>query len=238
MTVFSITLGMFLRSVQRQKHAIALIRRNGGSVEYDYQYPNGTYGRDDYDYLATSSVPRWLLDLFDDDFFHDVVVVKIQREYDYGRQNPDADDVVLSRISGLTKLRRLELTHCGITDHGMRHLENFPLLESLEVSYSSITDDSIPYIAGLKSLRQLDLGHTRVGGRGFHRLADLEHLEELGLTLTPIRDEALVKIMDMHQLRYVSIWRCKYLTLETINAFEQAVPQCSIFLKAGIYAEE
>jgi hypothetical protein len=145
-----------------------------------------------------------------------------------GERNPDADNDLLRQLSGFPDLRRLELTHCGITDEGLQHLPTFAHLEALELSYSSVADDGLPYIGRLNSLTSLNLGHTRVTGRGFHRLAELERLEVLILTLTPIRDKALSSVEPLQRLRYVHVHGCRHLTRGSVAAFRQALPACEL----------
>jgi len=232
-TMLAVWLGLHIHSARLQKQSVVATHEYGGSVRYDYQYPKGSYGRNDIDYTATSPVPRWLLDLVGVDFFHDVVEVDVRRPYGYSRQNLNADDGLLSRLRGFPELRRLELIHCGITDEGLRRLPVIASLETLDLSYSSVTDDGMPYIGRLKSLKSLNLGHTRVNGRGFHRLARLEHLEVLNLTLTPIRDEALSSTKGIEGLRYVSVFGCRHLTPEGVAAFQQEAPKCELF---GLYS--
>ncbi len=227
-TVFALWLGLHIHATRRQQQSVMAVQDAGGRVQYDYHYPKGRYGRNDVSYTATSRVPQWLLGMLGVDFFHAVVEVDISRDYDYGRKNPDADDDLLRQLSGFPDLRRLELTHCGITDEGLRHLPAFAYLERLELSYSSVSDDGLPYIGRLTSLTSLDLGHTRVTGRGFHRLAELERLEVLILTLTPIRDKALSSVEPLQRLRFVHVHGCRHLTRESVVAFRQAFPTCEL----------
>lgn len=227
-TLLAVWLGIHTHSARLQKRSVAAVHEYGGRVRYDFQYPQGTYGRDDLDYSATSRVPQWMLDSVGIDFFHDVVEVTIDREYDYGRQNPSADDGLIRSLYGLPELRRLGLSHCGVSDEGLRGLSRFSSLEDLDLSYSSITDDALSRIGSLTSLKWLDLGHTRINGRGFHRLSRLDELEVLILTLTPIRDEALNSVKDMEGLQYTSIHGCRHLTPGGVEAFRQAAPKCKI----------
>ena len=231
-SMLAVWLGLHLHSARLQEQSVDAVQESGGEVRYDYQYPEGRYGRDDVDYLATSPVPQWLLDWLGVDFCHDVVEVDVHRNYGNGRENRNADDVLLGRLHGFPELRRLELVHCGITDEGLRRLPILASLETLDLSYSSVTDDGMPYLGRLKSLKSLELGHTRVNGRGFHRLSRLEHLQVLNLTLTPIRDEALSKIGLMEGLEYVSVFRCRHLTREGVASFQRKVPNCYLF---GLY---
>ena len=231
-TLLAVCLGPHIHSASLQKRSVAVIHDCGGSVRYDYQYPKARYGRNDVSYSATAPVPQWLQDLFGVDFFHDVVAVRVGRKYGYGRQNPGADNGLLRCLRGFPDLRRLELTHCGITDRGLQHLPAFASLETLDLSYSSVTDDGMPYVGRLKSLRWLDLAHTRVNGRGFHRLARLEQLEALNLSYSPVRDKALRSVERTQTLRYVSVYGCRYLTRSGVAAFQKASPNCEL---VGLY---
>lgn len=66
----------------------------------------------------------------------------------------------LGKIEGLL---RLSLSQSKYVDKCLEHLaRDFPKLESLDLSYSSVTNDSLPSIAKLKSLRELSLVSTLV----------------------------------------------------------------------------
>ncbi len=177
-------------------------------------------------------MPRWLLYLLGVDFFHNVVEVGARRGYDYGRRNPDADNALLRRLRAFPKLRRLRLSHCGVTDEGLRHLAELTSLEWLDLSYSSVTDDGMPHIGKLKSLKRLDLAHTRVGGRGFHRLKPLEHLEVVHLAWAPVGDKGLNTLTAIPGLNYISVHGCRRLTPDGVAAFQQALPKCEL---GGLY---
>lgn len=67
-------------------------------------------------------------------------------------------------------------------------LKSLPKLTKLDLSYSSITDDAIPYINELESLKVLDLSGTNITDAGFVRLS-LPNLRMLRVDNTAITSE-------------------------------------------------
>lgn len=110
----------------------------------------------------------------------------------------------------------------------IRQLQQFPALERLDLTYTNVTDDWLPWIAEIESLRRLELGHARVGGRGFGHLRRLPHLEELNLVYCPVRDNYLDDLAALRSLRQVNLFRCSHLTVEAIEELRTARPDVKV----------
>ena len=77
--------------------------------------------------------------------------------------NPDVDDRTLDYLSGMYRLRELDLNHTKVTDAGLSKLQAIATLESLKLSDTSVTDAGFRQaISAMTSLRQLDLRGTRI----------------------------------------------------------------------------
>jgi internalin A len=72
-----------------------------------------------------------------------------------------------------------------VTDWGLKALEPFVQLETLELIEPLVTDDGLRELANFKRLRLLDLARTQVKGPGLKYLAGCENLQELNLENTP-----------------------------------------------------
>jgi beta-lactamase regulating signal transducer with metallopeptidase domain len=111
-------------------------------------------------------------------------------------------DVIAERIAGLSSLRELSLSECGITDEGVRHLEAMPQLKRLSLNKEGrLTDAALTSIGKLKNLKSLslssyvatvELGRMRFSADGVRRLLGLQQLEALHLVGQTVPPEALV----------------------------------------------
>jgi hypothetical protein len=77
--------------------------------------------------------------------------------------NPDVDDRVLDYLTGMDRLRELDLSDTKVTDAGLKALSALSKLETLWLCNTQVTDDGFRASIGrLASLKQLDLSGTRV----------------------------------------------------------------------------
>src|SRR5262249_41505371 len=67
-----------------------------------------------------------------------------------------------AHISGLTKLRRLDLLGSIVTDAGLIHLQKMTDLEELNLYRTKVSNAGLAQLAPLKRLRALDLRYSRV----------------------------------------------------------------------------
>lgn len=118
----------------------------------------------------------------------------------------------------------------GLTPAFLSRLQVLTGLESLDLSYTQVTDDWMPQISQLRSLKELDLGHCRISGRGFGRLQSLRQLEELNLVYCPIRDQHLRHLETVPRLRFVNFAFCSHLTADGLDRFLQTRPDCGVYL--------
>ena len=65
------------------------------------------------------------------------------------------------------KLKKLHLGNNPISDAGLVHLDNCPMLEDLDLSLDKgLTDASIPELSKLKHLKKMDLQYTSLSRLG------------------------------------------------------------------------
>ena len=80
----------------------------------------------------------------------------------------------LAKLSGLTNLTELDLTHWAITDNGLNTLSAMAKLEILNLSQTTITDTGvdilISILSGMPSFRKIILTGTKVSEKGKQRL--------------------------------------------------------------------
>jgi hypothetical protein len=99
----------------------------------------------------------------------------------------DITDAGLAYLSGLTGLRKLELSDT-----------------SLHLSRTQITDAGLANLKGLTSLSSLALNETQVSDAGLRHLKALTGLTTLDLSSTQVTDAGLVHLKDMRSAREAS----------------------------------
>ena len=70
----------------------------------------------------------------------------------------------------LPLLESLDLDHTKVSDAGIAKLTGLTRLVNLELDSVDLTDAGVTHLAALRSLRQLDLYHTLVSEKGFEQL--------------------------------------------------------------------
>ena len=91
----------------------------------------------------------------------------------------DATDVVLTHLSGLSKLRFLEINGASATDEGWRVLEHFPRLEELTLAGPMDGNSVLRAFKNLTALKTLELDGIRMTDSGIKNLDGLVQIEDL-----------------------------------------------------------
>ena len=76
LTLLCLALGWWTHRAREQQRLVVRIRESGGRVEYDYQRSE-QFIRSLKKWQSVSQVPKWLLDLLGEDYFHEVIEVWI-----------------------------------------------------------------------------------------------------------------------------------------------------------------
>src|SRR5262249_20523890 len=98
----------------------------------------------------------------------------------------------------LPLLKSLSLSYSDITDGGLRHLAGLTNLQNLELRWSSFRGDGLAHLSSLRKLWRFDLTRSRVA-TGFHPLFE-GSLRVLQLADTRVDDAALVGIGRLSKL--------------------------------------
>ncbi len=85
--------------------------------------------------------------------------------------------VGLAQFGHLPRLKKLDLTGCGILGSDWAALSSAIQLEELVLESSAINDSSIEAVAPLINLRRLNISGTQVTDHGFNHLTKLSQLE-------------------------------------------------------------
>lgn len=134
----------------------------------------------------------------------------------------------LAALSGLAKLKHLNLADSGIVDEALPSIGKFANLERLNLSRTLITGKGLQALAPLSHLKSLQLhGCRRLEGSMLGGLAALPELAELSLDDDAIQDDAIASLEKLTKLRLLTL-------LMTPNPghgmarLEKALPKCQV----------
>jgi hypothetical protein len=163
------------KRAERQQAAIKAIVNDGGLVTYDYQ-ENQPANRSGF-VKAEPPGPGWLRKLLGDDYFANVVTVRVRT------------DAGLKELSGPKHLKGLirpyndrftsvnskgqRISHIDatqITDIGVRQLQDLNELEYVDLSDTGITDAGLDYFKGKSHLQMLNLSGDQISDAGVNDL--------------------------------------------------------------------
>jgi Leucine-rich repeat (LRR) protein len=116
--------------------------------------------------------------------------------------NVNVQDKGLKHLESLTNLRELRLAQGRVKNFSFA---GFAQLESLDLSYSTATDEVLKSLAGLKKLKRLHLRDTLVTDAGLAHLAGVTSLEEIDLYGLKISDRGLAHLKGLQELRKLNV---------------------------------
>jgi hypothetical protein len=187
------TLGWYVRDVQLQRAAVAVVERAHGRVGYDWEYSD-----DEPDAHGASWAPDWLRRRVGVDYFGSVVAVGIREK---------GTDTDLAWIGKLPGIRQLSIRHAPVTEAGLAHLEGIAGLRALYLCDEPITDAGLAHFS-LAKLRWLYLDGTLITDLSLPRLEGSTELEWLSLNGTRITDRGLVHLKGLPSLTGLSLQDC------------------------------
>jgi internalin A len=210
LTVFSIWFGWRMQQARDQRSAVAWLQEIRADYAYDCECahigvaPDGSDGYIEvYDHSVIAAPgPKWLHDLLGDDFFRNVVMVKMRTSKDQDLA-PLAglnhlvflnleSNASLEPLSDLHRLERLELT----TESDLTPLSGLTSLQRLVLNSAS----DLPSLAALRNLVDFTLLQEV---RELAPLAELKNLKALALCKTTHAD--LAPLATMRNLQHLDI---------------------------------
>ena len=195
---------------ERQREAVAEIKKVGGTVSYDYQhgpcgYPIG---------CAQPPAPLWLRSLLGDDLFTDVTGVSFITS--------TVDDAGLECLKGLPRIRSLWLTGAKVSNGGVQHLNGLTDLLELYFDDTAIDDVGFTRLRGLSQLQYLGASN-KVSDAGLQHLVAFPQLRGLRLDYGRVSDAGLKHLQRLPQLRLLGLMDTKVSDagLEHLGGFTQ-----------------
>jgi Leucine-rich repeat (LRR) protein len=116
--------------------------------------------------------------------------------------NVNVKDTGFEHLKTLTNLKELRLSQGRLQKFSLAPFAN---LESLDLSYSTASDEMMKSLAGLKKLRRINLRDSLVTDEGLRSLKGLSALEELDLYGLKITDAGVAQLADLQSLRKLNL---------------------------------
>jgi len=182
-----------LREAERQRRAVAELRRKGAHITYRWvalQWRNGRR-------KPEPPYPPLLWNTLGEDFFSGLNYVYFSNE---------ATDEDLAQLQNVESVRWVTLQFCWrLTDQGYKYLAGLDDLEELDLTDSSFTDVSMRHLHGLKKLQRLSLYQRGVTDAGLRHLEGMDSLQSIGLRRTNVSTEGVDRLREA--LPKCEIWR-------------------------------
>lgn len=121
-------------------------------------------------------------------------------------------DAGLAHLGGLPGLRWLSLASCHqVKGPGLRVLQNLPMLEHLDLTYTGVDSDGIAQLPALVALRELSLSHCmHFHGRSLADVAKIAGLRRLDLrACTTVAAADARHLARLTQLRHLDLRDCQ-----------------------------
>ena len=97
-------------------------------------------------------------------------------------------DGLVAKIFHLKNLRLLRLSRCDVSDLGAKGIHDLPQLKTLDLSYSLISNKSVPVIGKLTGLEELILNNVDLAKSDFSYIGGLPKLSALYLRNSQVND--------------------------------------------------
>jgi len=114
-------------------------------------------------------------------------------------------DLGMVHIGKFTKLKRLSLFYCNISNGGLRHLAKLSELEVLNLDSREIGDDGLWHLRNLKQLKSLDIFSGRITDSGCSHLAKIKSLESLELCGGGVSDLGCTMLATLDNLTSLNL---------------------------------
>lgn len=237
LTAACVALGLKTESVRKQRQLVRIVESYGGDAIYDYQYD-----ADDpfVDAEASPPGPKLLRAVLGDDYFADLVSVRIERVADLdvariAKQKTlrhlsisgGIGDEALESIGQLSRLEKLELNGGRFSAAGLGRLANLPRLRALTIAGTALTDEAARSIGHLTRLEQLSLENSRLASRQVKHLKSLRQLISLDLSGTLVGDEGLEALYDLKDLKFITL-DGTMATPKGIEQLQKALPEAEV----------
>lgn len=161
----------------REQKAIEKIEEWGGQVATKEEYP------------------EWLQRIAGEDRLKDSrLAMRADTVRLSGQEITNAE---IAQLTGLSRLRGLDLRRTALTDAGLVHLRGLTSLKYLILDRTEVTDDGLAHLSRLPKLRTLSLERTAITDKGLVHLSRLTNLRRLHVSRTAVTDQGVETLLQV-----------------------------------------
>jgi hypothetical protein len=199
-------LGWWLYKARVQREVVAAIKRNGGSVTYDWDWgdnqplPPG----------AAKPWPKWLVQAVGPDFLGNVKAVHLLNR-------GESIDILMADIGQLGQLESLQLGWCDVSDDALVHLRNLTRLRTFHLSGTRVRGPGLIHLKRMTQLEDLSFHRIPISDDDLSHLAGLTRLKHVSITVENVTTAGLVHLRKMRGLETLDVWQTKITSLEPIR---------------------
>ena len=113
----------------------------------------------------------------------------------------DFSDEKARWLTSCRYLQTMDLSESSITDNSFVHFRQLPRLKTLDVSNNQITGSGFKHLAGHRSLKELILNDCPIEDHGLKDLALVSSLEKISLYQTPVTDVGIGSLGRLPNLK-------------------------------------
>jgi hypothetical protein len=114
--------------------------------------------------------------------------------------NTKITDVGLREVCNVQSLEEIELNNnAGITDQGIQFLANLPALRSVDLSYTSITENTLGLLCRNAVLANLDIAGVHISEAGIASLMKCANLRRLRIELVDESTVESLRLIGQHR---------------------------------------
>jgi internalin A len=184
----------------KQKATVETIKKWGEDVVIHNDSPDYSLDPQNCRYY-----PRWLRDLFGDDYFYKVWSVQIR--------GSDLTNINLTPLEKLEYLDDIYIHNSQIIDRQFEQIIRLPKLDSLSLDGCNITNEMLARISNIKNLqpklRLLSLENTKITDKGLGYLNNFKKLKWLYLDQSDITDDGILHLKGLSELNLLSLKETK-----------------------------
>lgn len=138
----------------------------------------------------------------------------------------------IGHLSGMRKLKELEITTSKLSDAALSRLRSLTSLEYLALEGNSFSDAGLANLQDMTQLKELFIGNgdIELTDDGLAHLKRLTSLEFLSIQNHPITDRGLDHLKGMHKLREIDI-KGTGITDDGVKKLQEALPSLKRVLK-------
>jgi FKBP-type peptidyl-prolyl cis-trans isomerase/Domain amino terminal to FKBP-type peptidyl-prolyl isomerase len=202
--------GWRLRRAQQQAAIVAKLRATGVvQVRYDYQIQNSGEG----DWARLTIVPRWMRNLFGDNFFSDVHELAIGGadstvppdffKAPLGPRGISEEQCrsILALAAPLRQIRSLSIHDAVVRHDALAQLTCWEQLTDLRIDFCDIRDEDLAPLTRAANLREAHLDCQPIGDPALAHLTNSHQLFRLSLRFTEVTDGGLAELAKLPGLR-------------------------------------